>query len=165
MVAAGLGPGSYTGIRGAIALAQGWQLGRDIKTIGISSAECLAETARAGNTTGQLYIAIDAQRGEYYVAKYDLSGDSAREIEPLRLVAGAEIAGLVLRGERVFGPDLEGAGFLAEPLYPRAEILRRLAEKRTDFVPAERLEPIYMRETSFKKAPPARNTRNTRESQ
>jgi len=27
-VAVGLGPGSYTGIRGAIALAQGWQLAR-----------------------------------------------------------------------------------------------------------------------------------------
>ena len=29
-IAVGLGPGSYTGIRGAIALAQGWQLGRGV---------------------------------------------------------------------------------------------------------------------------------------
>ena len=42
VVAVGLGPGSYTGIRSAIALAQGWQLGRGVKTLGISSVECLA---------------------------------------------------------------------------------------------------------------------------
>src|SRR5437868_6134532 len=42
----GIGPGSYNGIRGAIALAQGWQLGRGIKISGISSVECLAAQAR-----------------------------------------------------------------------------------------------------------------------
>ncbi|HXE43306.1 MAG TPA: tRNA (adenosine(37)-N6)-threonylcarbamoyltransferase complex dimerization subunit type 1 TsaB, partial [Candidatus Baltobacteraceae bacterium] len=38
-IAVGLGPGSYTGIRAAIAIAQGWQLAREIKLIGISSVE------------------------------------------------------------------------------------------------------------------------------
>src|SRR4051794_20423072 len=41
-VAVGLGPGSYTGIRAAIAFAQGWQLAREVKLVGISSVECLA---------------------------------------------------------------------------------------------------------------------------
>ena len=31
-IAVGLGPGSYTGIRAAIALAQGWQLARAVKS-------------------------------------------------------------------------------------------------------------------------------------
>src|ERR1700744_507167 len=38
-VAVGLGPGSYTGIRAAIAMAQGWQLARNIRLIGVSSVE------------------------------------------------------------------------------------------------------------------------------
>src|SRR5207249_11930332 len=38
-LAVGLGPGSYGGIRSAIALAQGWQLARGTKTLGISSGE------------------------------------------------------------------------------------------------------------------------------
>src|SRR5580765_6080487 len=38
-LAIGLGPGSYTGIRASIALAQGWQFARDVKLVGISSAE------------------------------------------------------------------------------------------------------------------------------
>src|SRR5437870_9417232 len=44
-LAIGLGPGSYTGIRSAIALAQGWQLAADeeeIKFVGLSSADCIA---------------------------------------------------------------------------------------------------------------------------
>src|SRR5437667_6781745 len=38
-VCVGIGPGSYTGIRVAISVAQGWQLARDVKVLGISSAE------------------------------------------------------------------------------------------------------------------------------
>ena len=41
-IAVGLGPGSYMGTRIAIAIAQGWQLARGVKTAGISSAEGLA---------------------------------------------------------------------------------------------------------------------------
>ena len=45
-IAIGLGPGSYTGIRAAIALAQGWLLGREVKLLGVSSAEgCLLYTS------------------------------------------------------------------------------------------------------------------------
>ena len=40
-VAVGLGPGSYAGIRIAIALAQGWQLARKVSLLGISSADCI----------------------------------------------------------------------------------------------------------------------------
>lgn len=46
-VAMGLGPGSYMGTRIAIAIAQGWQLARSVKTAGISSAEALARQAGA----------------------------------------------------------------------------------------------------------------------
>src|SRR5215472_2651690 len=38
----GLGPGSYTGIRIAIAVAQGWSLGRPVKLQGLSSSESVA---------------------------------------------------------------------------------------------------------------------------
>ena len=37
LIAVGLGPGSYTGIRAAIAVAQGWQLARGTKLLGVSS--------------------------------------------------------------------------------------------------------------------------------
>src|SRR5438874_7806744 len=70
-LAIGLGPGSYNGIRLAIALAQGWQLGADaskIKLLGVSSADCLAAQAQMEGVTGRVKVVIDAQRGEFYVA-------------------------------------------------------------------------------------------------
>ena len=47
MICVGLGPGSYTGIRAAIAMAQGWQLARGTKLLGVSSVASLAEQAGA----------------------------------------------------------------------------------------------------------------------
>jgi tRNA threonylcarbamoyl adenosine modification protein YeaZ len=66
----GLGPGSYTGIRAAIALAQGWQLGREVKLLGISSADCVAAQAQADGLRGKARVVIDAQRGEFYLAGF-----------------------------------------------------------------------------------------------
>src|SRR5437879_48506 len=56
-LAVGLGPGSYTGIRSAIALAQGWELawdGRRIKFIGLSSADCIAVQAQTEGLIGSM---------------------------------------------------------------------------------------------------------------
>src|SRR3954469_15197603 len=46
-IVVGLGPGSYTGIRSAISIAQGWQLARPISLLGISSVEGIAAQAQA----------------------------------------------------------------------------------------------------------------------
>jgi tRNA threonylcarbamoyladenosine biosynthesis protein TsaB len=37
VMAVGLGPGSYTGVRVAISLAQGWQLARGVKLLGMAA--------------------------------------------------------------------------------------------------------------------------------
>src|SRR4051812_3856039 len=72
LLAVGLGPGSYTGIRAAIAIAQGWQLASGIKLLGIGSDEVLAEQARAAGMTGKVNIAIDAQRNEFYLEGFEI---------------------------------------------------------------------------------------------
>src|SRR5271154_5183469 len=54
VVAVGVGPGSYTGIRAAIAVAQGWQLARGIKLLGISSVEAIAARAQAEKFFGRV---------------------------------------------------------------------------------------------------------------
>src|SRR5512140_2040605 len=44
-IAIGLGPGSYTGVRSAIALAQGWHLASKVRLVGISSVDCIVAEA------------------------------------------------------------------------------------------------------------------------
>jgi len=150
-VAVGLGPGSYTGIRAAIALAQGWQLARGVKLLGISSAECLAAQAQAEKIFGRVNVVIDAQRGEYYRSAWEISAQERKEISPLKIVTTAEIAALKSAGETCVGTELE------PELFPSAAMVARLAAGRTDFIAGEKLEPVYLRETAFVKAAAARN--------
>ena len=41
-------------------------------------------------------------------------------------------------------------------MFPRASALAELALRRTDFIAPQKLEPVYLRETKFVKAPPPR---------
>jgi tRNA threonylcarbamoyladenosine biosynthesis protein TsaB len=155
-IAVGLGPGSYTGIRGAIALAQGWQLGRGVNLLGISSVECLAAQAQADKMTGPIHIVVDAQRNEFYLARYEIGPEQCLEAEPLRLAPFAEIQRLAQAGARILGPDVTKWFPHAANVFPDAAILARLACGRRDYLPGAKLEPIYLRDVSFKKAPPLR---------
>ncbi len=152
----GLGPGSYTGIRLAIALVQGWQLARPVKLLGISSAECLAAQAQAAGLTGRVEVVVDAQRNEFYVAGYELTADARRAVEPLRLAGAAEVQARQQAGGVIIGPEVTRWFPGSRVLFPRAATLGQLAWGRSDFVPGEKLEPIYLRETRFVKAPPPR---------
>ncbi len=153
-IAIGIGPGSYTGIRAAIALTQGWRLAKNISTIGISSVECIAQRAWKENIFGSVTAVVDAQRNEFYVASYDISEAVITENEKLHLVPFAEIKSRVEAGKIVIGPE---ASFVAgRVLFPDARTLAQLAATRTDFISADNLEPIYLRETTFVKAPPLR---------
>jgi hypothetical protein len=74
----------------------------------------------------------------------------------LRLAPLAEIQALAGAGQALLGPDIARWFGSGKDLYPAAVMLGRLACARRDFVPGETLEPIYLRETAFKKAPPPR---------
>lgn len=156
-VAVGLGPGSYTGIRVAIALAQGWQLARGVRLLGLSSFDALALQAQAAGLRGRIHLVADAQRNEFYLASYELSATQWRLIEPLRLASAPEIQQRLAAKEPVLGPEAGRLLSGGQTLFPEAAALAQLAAGRTDFVPGERLEPIYLRPAKFVKAPPPRS--------
>ncbi len=155
-LAIGIGPGSYSGIRSAIALAQGWQLARPIKILALSSVETLVAQAHADAVSGPVHIVIDAQRNEFYLAGYDLVGAGWREIKPLRLASLQEVQACEQSGELLLGPEVTNWFPAGRILFPRAATLAQLARKRTDFISANKIEPVYLRETTFVKAPPPR---------
>jgi tRNA threonylcarbamoyl adenosine modification protein YeaZ len=153
-IAVGLGPGSYTGIRAAIALAQGWQIARSVHALGVGSVECLASQAHGEGLRGAVHFLIDAQRGEFYCARAELA-EAGPRLEPLRLINLEEARSLPVERlivEPALHPHFPGA----RPLCPDAAALGKLASSRADSVSADTLEPIYLRPTSFVKAPPPR---------
>jgi len=157
-LAVGLGPGSYAGIRSAISLAQGWQVARPVRLLGINSVECMAAQAQGEKLFGPAHFIIDAQRGEFYFASYDIDADSLKIVEPLRLFAFEEVKTRCETGRAFFWPDLLPHFPNGQVLLPDAATLGILASRRTDFVSGDKLEPVYLRETSFVKAPLPRAT-------
>ena len=156
VLAVGLGPGSYTGIRGAIALAQGWHLARPVKLLGISSADALALQASQAGICGKIAVAIDAQRGEFYFAEYEVSTEGWREQRALHLTTVDAVQAAAQKGTCIIGGP-ETKNFSGHRLmFPRAAAVGQLALRRSDFVEPQLLQPIYLRETNFVKAPPPR---------
>src|SRR5215203_4645537 len=84
-LAVGLGPGSYTGIRSALAIAQGWNLAKVMLCAGSSSAEAIAFEAWSQKMRGDVEVSIDAQRGEVYSVEYAISDEGFTQVEGLEI--------------------------------------------------------------------------------
>lgn len=155
-LALGIGPGSYTGIRAAIALAQGWQIARDIKLIGVSSVEAIAAGLQQEGKFGRTNVVIDAQRNEFYLATYEISASTLKESENLRIVSADDVRSRIEEGQTVVGPELEKSFPQATLAYPDASVIALVAATSQAFIAGDKIEPIYLRETTFVKAPPSR---------
>jgi tRNA threonylcarbamoyl adenosine modification protein YeaZ len=149
-IAIGLGPGSYTGIRSSLAIAQGWNLARNIPAAGVSSAEAIAFAAVEKGLRGEVEVVIDAQRNELYSAIYLLSSETFSLIRPLKILGKPETRTLI-------GPEANRWSAEGIIIEPNAAAIGKLAVREKKFGPPEALEAIYLREPSFVKAPAIRH--------
>ncbi len=69
-VAFGQGPGAFTGLRTACAVAQGLAFGLDKPVLAVDSLMLVAEDARAQGAGDDVWVAMDARIGEIYAAHY-----------------------------------------------------------------------------------------------
>jgi tRNA threonylcarbamoyladenosine biosynthesis protein TsaB len=152
VVAIGLGPGSYIGIRMAISIAQGWELAGRVRLAGISSVSVLAAGAHAEGLRGRMATVVDAQRGEFYLGEYALEDSGWREVSELRLASRSEVEACEAAGARLVGPEVTRWFPGGHRLHPRAVDLARLAFSQRTRPEGAALEPIYLRATSFVKA-------------
>jgi len=155
-IAVGLGPGSYHGVRVAIAIAQGWSVAKHLRLIGVSSADALAAMLVLKGQQAPFIVVIDAQRGEFYRADYTVESGVAREVCALRLAKTAEIHDCLNSGKNVFGPDSADRLPGIREAFPTAATVGFLAAKMPTETSGASLEPIYLREPAFVKAPPPR---------
>ena len=82
-VAFGAGPGAFTGLRIACALAQGLAFARNLPVIGISTLEALAQESGAA----RVVACIDARMSEVYYAALEKRAGRWHEVIAARCVA------------------------------------------------------------------------------
>jgi tRNA threonylcarbamoyladenosine biosynthesis protein TsaB len=159
-IAVGLGPGSFTGLRIALATAKGLALALDLPLAGIPTLEALAHNAALWR--GEICALIDARRGHVYSARFRSDGMGKIRLvgEPAfrKLISwlGCVTKPTVFLGdgaEHYRGTIQERLGNMAcfppsELMHPRASVVARLGwarlrEGRADDL--DTLEPFYLR--------------------
>lgn len=156
-IAVGRGPGAFTGVRLAIAIAQGIALALDRPLLPVSTLAALAMRAPG---EGKVLAAIDARMGEIYAATFRREGDAVVATSEETVIAPDAYA---LPGDA--GWHGVGTGFAAAEGALQARMRDRLASldaaalphaadvarigagmfARGEAVAPERIEPAYLR--------------------
>ncbi len=87
-IAAGVGPGSFTGIRVGVAAARGFALALKVPVYGVNSLQAIALQAARQASGAQILAALDAGRDEVYLQLFDgsampLNKPKAERVEDL----------------------------------------------------------------------------------
>ncbi|MDP1698435.1 MAG: tRNA (adenosine(37)-N6)-threonylcarbamoyltransferase complex dimerization subunit type 1 TsaB [Xanthomonadaceae bacterium] len=158
-IAVGRGPGAFTGVRLAIASAQGIAMALDIPVVPVSTLAVLAQGA-VPDCAQPIIASIDARMGEVYIGRFERGADglvrasapewlgSPADAERYSAVgcgvgtgfaaeAGALVARLGLQPALVDATALPHAGDCAR--------LAAAALARGEGIAAEQLEPAYLR--------------------
>lgn len=166
-VALSIGPGSFTGLRIAVALAKSMALAGQCQLIPVSSLDVVTANLDASPDRLPCLVApvVDAKRGQFFMAAYRWSPDTERfpkkilddslknpdEFEAFRAAEGLPAyllgEGLVFHQDKFAGPD---TNILDQDLWrPQAAQVYHLAETRAqagEFVDPLTLVPAYLRE-------------------
>ena len=140
-IVVGTGPGSFAGIRSALAFAQGYALGRKCEVLGLPSACALADG-------GRLAVIGDARQGKLWIAVFD-GWKLERDVFQ---VEAKDVRAAVPDDCRVVTPDERRIGGLLREAFgdrclggrtPTGEGLKTFAEANPAILRPEPL-PIYL---------------------
>jgi tRNA threonylcarbamoyladenosine biosynthesis protein TsaB len=146
-VVCGAGPGSFTSLRIAGAIAKGIASGIGCPLLAVPSMALIV--GGAGVDRGRYLVAVDAMRGDFYVGLYEVSSDvDISEVEPARIVSSSDVESVAAEfGARVISPTRLAGAIEAFPKARAVARLERLLGARGDggMVDIETWEPSYGR--------------------
>ena len=134
LLAVGVGPGSFTGIRVGVMTAKLLALVWKTRLVGVSSLEAIAY--QADGSSDRVPVAVDARRGRIYAALYEKKAGKLIERIAPRLTTPEEFF------KRAGGP----VPVIDRPLVRASSIARAAYEyaKRKCFSTPDTLEPLYL---------------------
>ncbi len=165
----GRGPGSFTGIRICVSMAQGLALGRDLPVYGVSTLDSMARQAASVCGISDVVCAIDARMNEVYWAQYKIENGIAIAVTEEKVTHPDSVVLAELQGKTFAGC---GTGFDAYPellklnadaqtletaKFPTAESMLKIGQiawAQDKFTAVDELAPVYVRdEVTWKKLP------------
>lgn len=156
-IAFGAGPGSFTGLRVACGIAQGFAFALDIPVVPVGTLDAIAATVDAP----RILAVLDARMREVYFAAYDRGDDGLPVARAAPAVApplaiplpdgdGWVVAGNALASYPELARRVAEAGLAARPeASPRAGAVAQLAARAVingGGMPAEFAAPLYVRD-------------------
>jgi tRNA threonylcarbamoyladenosine biosynthesis protein TsaB len=158
-IAFGQGPGAFTGLRTACAVAQGLSLGARLPVLALDTLMAVAEDARQRHGDERVWVAMDARMDEVFAAEYQRAGERWRATcapalytlealharwreRPPACVAGSAI--------NAFGARLQVGNAATRPdAQPRGDALLALARaawRDGKALDASQALPVYLRD-------------------
>jgi tRNA threonylcarbamoyladenosine biosynthesis protein TsaB len=170
----GQGPGSFTGVRIGVGVAQGLAFAANLKVVGVSTLQIMAQRAYVMHEQVEVIATIDARMSEVYAGYYQLNSQGIMEaVLNDTVLAPEKLAGYLSENlseeQQVYGVgtgwdayknELESLKINAgtpEIVFPNAEELLEIGQyyfSKGMAVSAENAQPVYVRDTvSWKKLP------------
>jgi tRNA threonylcarbamoyladenosine biosynthesis protein TsaB len=167
----GRGPGSFTGVRIGVGVAQGLAFSTDLPVVGVSTLQTMAQQAYEKFQQTEVISVIDARMSEVYAGYYQLNefGIMTAVVKETVLPPAELSQYLIQHTNGAYGV---GTGWDAYPAelstlktnkdslditFPDASAMLNIAKKEFDLgneVSAEHAQPVYVRDTvSWKKLP------------
>lgn len=133
----GVGPGSFAGIRAAIACLQGLGLGWGLKPRGFPSAAAMALASGLPEVT----VVGDARRGTLWAVRYRRTSERLEQVGDFRILARERFAPT----PEMVSPDAERlAEFALRPVELTAELLPRTVAALGEAALLDDPLPIYL---------------------
>lgn len=167
----GQGPGSFTGVRIGIGVAQGLAFGANLQTVGVSTLQTMAQQAYEEEGQANVLAAIDARMSEVYAAHYRVNATGLMTLHGEEVnVQPADIGNrlpditkdcyMVGTGYDAYAEALQPYSVVESTptiLYPNAKAMLAIGIDKFEKglgKPAEEAQPVYVRDTiSWKKLP------------
>ncbi|UKH18179.1 tRNA (adenosine(37)-N6)-threonylcarbamoyltransferase complex dimerization subunit type 1 TsaB [Actinobacillus pleuropneumoniae] len=164
----GRGPGSFTGVRVGVGIAQGLAMGANLPVVPISNLLAMAQAAYEQTGATNVVALIDARMNEIYFAQYERVGQIWQEmvteqvcspesaINQIQLKANTVVVGTGWAAYSQFA-EAKLPLSISDITLPSAKSMLKLAELELEqgkALSALQIEPVYLRnEVTWEKLP------------